>query len=704
MNKYAVQQLMDNKWRTTLLALLLIFSSLAGCLGSDAEEGKCNDAEGDTQEECEANGGTWSMADNQESCYNAEGDTQEECEANGGTWGTDTNNDPDQNSSWEEECEDWEYWNQDSIDPTLPGNGCPHYQGDVDVVDDPENHKWQNNTARFVYIKPIPNNNANVQNAKPYELDFAANPMAEQNPVIMNLICSLDDGHTADVWSAYVLYPFNNITSWMVYNTNGQSLGKFVSHNNLASSATMEFPTVLFEQNDSASGHIQAEIIDQEAYDCELNDSDNDSVSDNVDQCPNTPAGEMADANGCSSSQLDSDNDGVMDSVDLCPNTPAGETVETDGCSTSQTDSDGDGVMDDVDQCPNTPAGETVDDAGCSNSESDADGDGVSDDLDAFPQDPHETTDTDGDGIGNNADTDDDGDMCLDHIDAFPLDESECFDLDSDGIGDNSDNDPWLDSPGNGSFDMAYEMVGLQEGHSLYWLGNQYYAYYYSATPDHIWTDGKRSKVTSHNNLPNVDAVLSQIGLGIENLTVSTSPKDLGQDIENQDWGYDSNTKIEWRNLSSSACTLYVDGQPLFSIDAELYMYLDYSDLMASWGQDPVTMWGNSSKSNITILAQNNVLLEKLADAYFEDFNNGQLSYSFTSQDAIISNKYEWTQAPANATEFLEGLIPGDGNSLDGGYYQSINATVNTDGGEEQVGGMASSSQTTVMASTREDE
>jgi len=661
---------MANKWRTTLLSLLLIFSSLAGCLGSDTEEGKCNDADGNTQEECEANGGTWSTADDEESCYDADGDTQEECEANGGTWGTDNNNDPDQNSSWEEECEDWEYWNQDSIDPTLPGNGCPHYQGDDDVVDDPENHKWQNNTARFVYIKPIPNNNANVQNAKPYELDFAANPMAEQNPVIMTQICSLDDGHTADVWSAYVLYPFNNITSWMVYNTNGQSLGKFVSHNNLASSGTMEFPTVLFEQNDSASGHIQAEIIDQEAYDCEENDSDNDSVSDNIDQCPNTPAGEMADDTGCSDSQLDSDNDGVMD---------------------------------DADQCPNTLAGETVDDVGCSNSQSDADGDGVSDDLDAFPQDPQETTDTDGDGIGDNADTDDDGDMCPDNLDAFPLDESECFDIDGDGIGDNSDNEPWLNSSGNGSFDMDFEMVGVKRGHSLYWLGNQYYAYYHTSTPDHIWTDGKQSTVTSHDNLPNVDAVLGWLGLGIENLTISTAPMNLGPDVENQDWGYDSDTKIEWRNLSSSVSTLYLDGSPIFSMDAELYMYLNYSDLFAT--MSPVTMWGYSSNSNVTTLAQGNIFLEKLADAYLIDFNNGQLSYSFTSQDAIISSKYEWSQAPANATEFLEGLIPGDGTSLDGGHYQSINSTAITDGGDDQAGEMASSSsQSTVMAASREDE
>ena len=29
--------------------------------------------------------------------------------------------------TWEELCEEWEYWNQDMIDTALPGNGCPHY-------------------------------------------------------------------------------------------------------------------------------------------------------------------------------------------------------------------------------------------------------------------------------------------------------------------------------------------------------------------------------------------------------------------------------------------------------------------------------------------------------------------------------------------------------------------------------------------------
>jgi len=95
------------------------------------------------------------------------------------------------------------------------------------------------------------------------------------------------------------------------------------------------------------------------------NDLDEDGVTDDMDQCPDTPNGEMVDANGCSDSQKDTDGDGVNDDVDTCPDTPNGEVVDANGCSDSQKDTDGDGVNDDVDQCPDTPNGEIVDADGC---------------------------------------------------------------------------------------------------------------------------------------------------------------------------------------------------------------------------------------------------------------------------------------------------------------------------------------------------
>jgi OmpA-OmpF porin, OOP family len=88
-------------------------------------------------------------------------------------------------------------------------------------------------------------------------------------------------------------------------------------------------------------------------------DSDNDGVPDNLDKCPNTPAGVVVDKDGC---PVDSDKDGVPDYLDKCPNTPAGVVVDKDGC---PVDSDKDGVPDYLDKCPNTPAGATVDKDGC---------------------------------------------------------------------------------------------------------------------------------------------------------------------------------------------------------------------------------------------------------------------------------------------------------------------------------------------------
>ena len=114
-----------------------------------------------------------------------------------------------------------------------------------------------------------------------------------------------------------------------------------------------------------------------DANGCPL-DSDGDHVPDGIDQCPNTPSGATVDVRGCPS---DSDNDGVPDGIDACPDTPAGTKVDSRGCTL---DSDGDGVPDGVDQCASTPAGVRVDATGCP-IPVDSDGDGVTDDKDQCP-------------------------------------------------------------------------------------------------------------------------------------------------------------------------------------------------------------------------------------------------------------------------------------------------------------------------------
>jgi len=62
-------------------------------------------------------------------------------------------------------------------------------------------------------------------------------------------------------------------------------------------------------------------------------DTDGDTVYDDVDQCPNTPAGIAVDSKGC---PMDSDRDGVFDYGDQCPDSAPGATVDVNGCEVKQ--------------------------------------------------------------------------------------------------------------------------------------------------------------------------------------------------------------------------------------------------------------------------------------------------------------------------------------------------------------------------------
>ncbi|HEU4699077.1 MAG TPA: OmpA family protein [Gemmatimonadales bacterium] len=135
-------------------------------------------------------------------------------------------------------------------------------------------------------------------------------------------------------------------------------------------------------------------------------DSDQDGVTDNLDRCPDTPAGALVDYRGC---PVDSDRDGVADGIDRCPNTPAGARVDATGC---PRDADQDGVPDQLDRCPDTPAGATVDARGCPR---DSDDDGIVDGVDRCPDTPKGAT---VDAVG--CPGDEDGDGVLDGLDRCP--------------------------------------------------------------------------------------------------------------------------------------------------------------------------------------------------------------------------------------------------------------------------------------------
>jgi OmpA-OmpF porin, OOP family len=152
----------------------------------------------------------------------------------------------------------------------------------------------------------------------------------------------------------------------------------------------------------------------------QIKDSDGDGVPDDMDQCPNTPAGVKVDSVGC---PLDSDKDGVPDYLDKCPNTPAGVKVDSVGC---PLDSDKDGVPDYLDKCPNTPAGVKVDSVGCP---LDSDKDGVPDYLDKCPDTPAGVKvdsvgcplDSDGDGVADYLD------QCLNTPKGATVDKRGCW-------------------------------------------------------------------------------------------------------------------------------------------------------------------------------------------------------------------------------------------------------------------------------------
>ena len=155
----------------------------------------------------------------------------------------------------------------------------------------------------------------------------------------------------------------------------------------------------------------------------------------------------------------DDDSDGVVNEIDECPNTPAGMTVDAIGCGFCQKDSNNDG----------TPDCASYDDDGDGINNFfeglfDQDGDGIPNyldtdsDNDSIPDSVEKNNDQDGDGIPNYLDLDSDGDGIVDisekdhdrDDDGIP----NFLDLDSDGDGipDNSETVEDFDGDGIANF------------------------------------------------------------------------------------------------------------------------------------------------------------------------------------------------------------------------------------------------------------
>jgi len=164
-------------------------------------------------------------------------------------------------------------------------------------------------------------------------------------------------------------------------------------------------------------------------------DSDGDSISDDVDNCP------VAHNPG----QADLDGDGAGDACDACPN-DADDDLDGDGVcgdvdncpgqsNSNQSDADSDGLGDSCDPCPNGPGADTDGDGVCDSTDNcpgdfntgqlDADADGAGDACDTCPSDPND--DRDGDGL------------CGDVDNCPSIANTSQSDTDGDGIGDSCD-------------------------------------------------------------------------------------------------------------------------------------------------------------------------------------------------------------------------------------------------------------------------
>ncbi len=95
--------------------------------------------------------------------------------------------------------------------------------------------------------------------------------------------------------------------------------------------AAMDYTFTLIVNNGKIDSESAKVVITVEPS--KPKDDDKDGITNDKDECLNTPEGESVDEKGCGQSQYDDDEDGVINGRDKCPDTPKGIEVNEYGCS-----------------------------------------------------------------------------------------------------------------------------------------------------------------------------------------------------------------------------------------------------------------------------------------------------------------------------------------------------------------------------------
>ncbi len=229
------------------------------------------------------------------------------------------------------------------------------------------------------------------------------------------------------------------------------------------------------------------------------------------------------------------------------------------------------------------------------------------------------------------------------------------------GVDDDCDDvvDEFIDYSGNATFDYISDSIAWviknktadYEGHDIYWLPDDNYAYRFVATPDYVFTNGSGDRIENLTNTPNIDATLQSLGLTSANLSVTLTEMSLGTDTENVEWSYDSITHIETRGYDGGEYIFRLDGVEFLRLDTGLTEYLNYSEYFgANWATANVTMNGSTDRATINITANQVVQPElwRLAQSFMVDMN-GTMQVDFASQDAILQTSYNMNVVEANS-------------------------------------------------------